>query len=297
MKRVAMILNYSAGDSESVKTFRSVRDILKAAGLDLEVEHVIPAQLKKTLRTILERRPDAVVAGGGDGTVSAAAAALAGTGIPLGVLPLGTLNHFAKDAGIPLDPEEAARLIAQPSFRTVDLGEVNGRYFINNSSIGLYPRMVRLRDEQRYRLGRGKWPAMLLAFFRVFRRPSCITLRVRADGETAERQAPFVFIGNNIYRFDLFTLGGREALDAGVLSIYTAKGCGRFSLLSMAIRAVVNRLDQGRDFEVRTVSEVSIDVARSRIRVACDGEITTMTPPLRYRMHPGALKVISPLEK
>jgi diacylglycerol kinase family enzyme len=294
MKRIAVVLNFSAEDSEKMDAFQTVRDILKAAGLELDIGHVPGDQVEVALRAFVGKQPDAVIAGGGDGTVSAAADALAGTGIPLGVLPLGTLNHFAKDAGIPLMPEDAARLIARPSFQTIDLAEVNGRHFINNSSIGLYPRMVRIREEQRIRLGRGKWPAMLSAFIHVFRRPTCIALQVRANGESAEREVPFVFIGNNIYRFDLFTLGGREALDAGVLSLYTAKRCGRFSLLRLATRAVLNRLDQGRDFEARAVPDVVIDIPRPRIRAACDGEIMTLAPPLRYRIHPGALKIIAP---
>lgn len=284
-----------------MNAFRSARDVLEAAGLDLDIGHIsgdqTGDQIERVLRAAVGRNPDAMIAGGGDGTVGAAADALARTGIPLGVLPLGTFNHFAKDAGIPLEPEDAARLIARPSFRTIDLAEVNGRHFVNNSSIGLYPRMVRLREEQRMRLGRGKRQAMLSAVIHVFRRPTCMTLQVRANSESVERPVPFVFVGNNIYRFDLFTPGGREALDAGVLSLYTAKRCGRFGLLGLAIRAALNRLDQGRDFESRVVSEVTIDIPRPRIRTACDGEIVNLTPPLRYRIHPGALKIIAPEKK
>src|SRR6185503_16647759 len=100
---------------------------------------------------------DAVVIGGGDGTVSAAADRAVRHGKPIGVLPLGTLNHFARDLGMPPDLRDAVRAIATGVVREVDVGEVNGRVFVNNSSIGVYPTVVRDRDEQRLRFGRGKW--------------------------------------------------------------------------------------------------------------------------------------------
>ena len=155
-----------------------------------------------------------VVAGGGDGTISTVAALLAGTDKALAVLPLGTLNHFAKDLGLPLELEAAARVAATGRVVRVDVGEVNGRVFINNSSIGLYPRLVRRRQQQQDRLGRGKWAAFLFAGLSVLRRYPFLDVRLEADGRTFSRRTPFVFVGNNDYLMDGLQIGARARLDA-----------------------------------------------------------------------------------
>jgi diacylglycerol kinase family enzyme len=126
----------------------------------------------------LGRRPDAIVASGGDGTISAVASRLVNQEIPMGILPTGTLNHFAKDLGIPLDLAGACGVIAAGRVRQVDVGKVNDRTFINNASIGLYPHMVKKRDEIRERLGRGKFVAMFFAFLTVFRRYPTVRVRI-----------------------------------------------------------------------------------------------------------------------
>src|SRR5207237_242447 len=146
-----------------------------------------------------DARPDAVVAAGGDGTVSAIAGALVDSAIPLAIIPAGTLNHFARDLRIPTDLDAAARVIAAANARAVDVGKVNGRIFINNASIGIYPHIVSQRDDIRQRLGRGKWIAMLMAALAVFKRHPTVTVRMNAPDVAIQRNTPFVFIGNNAY--------------------------------------------------------------------------------------------------
>ncbi len=295
--KIIVLLNLSAGSSGREEADR-VRQAFQNAGTGCDILQAGPGKIGENAREAAKRTPDIIAAGGGDGTVSAAASALigAGTGTALGVLPLGTLNHFAKDLRIPADLEEAVRLFARPVFRSIDAGQVNGRHFINNSSIGLYPRLVRMRDEQRYRLGRGKWFAMLIAFAQLFRRLPGMTVRLEAEGLAVRRQTPFVFVGNNTYSFSLFDLGGREALDRGVLSLYTAQTAGRFTLISLAVRSVLGMLDQGRDFEYRTAREIWIETRRPEISVALDGEVVRLKTPLHYESLKGALKVVAPPE-
>ena len=180
----------------------------------------------------------------------------------------------------------------------IDVAEVNGRVFINNSSIGLYPRIVRRRDRQMERLGRGKWLAMLTAALGVFRRFPTVRVRLgtssRATDSDANRQTylrdtPFVFVGNNRYEFDLFNFGRRIALDRGELEVYFGHRTGRFGLFVLTLCALIGRLDQAKDFEVMCLQELFIDTAKSRLRVSMDGEITELQPPLHYRTRPGAL--------
>src|SRR6185436_11929037 len=168
-------------------------------------------------------RPTLLVAAGGDGTINAVAGVVRGTGTALGILPFGTLNHFAKDLHIPLDPAEAARVIAAGKRMAVDVGEVNGRIFINNASLGLYPGMVKERDRQQRRLRRSKRHAMVWATLAVLQRPPVLDLRLDLDGEVHDYRAPYVFIGNNVYRMEGFDIGTRERVDEGCLSVYTTR--------------------------------------------------------------------------
>src|SRR3712207_2666906 len=160
-----VILNRAAGTSAKTEAIDArVREAFAAAGAEAQIEH--PSE-RQDLSAVIERAArgdgEVVVAGGGDGTVSAVASALAGSGKTLGVLPLGTLNHFAKDLAIPLDLGAAVETIVRGRVAEVDVGEVNGRVFINNSSLGLYPQIVAHRQEQQEQLARGKWAAFAWA--------------------------------------------------------------------------------------------------------------------------------------
>jgi diacylglycerol kinase family enzyme len=241
-----------------------------------------------------------VVAGGGDGTVSTVAGALAGGDTALGVLPMGTLNHFARDLHIPPTLDLAARVIADAVrdpgrfIRSVDVGEVNGRCFVNNASIGLYPHIVSKREKQQQRLGRNKWVAMLVALVAVFRRYPILRVVLDLGGKAIPRVTPFVFVGNNRYEMNLLAAGSRETLDRGELSLYFAHRTGRFGLLRLALRGLFGRLDQAKDFDAMTLPAFTIETKKKTLKIATDGEVTRMTPPLNFRVRAGALRVIAP---
>ncbi|MGB8507422.1 MAG: diacylglycerol kinase family protein, partial [Pyrinomonadaceae bacterium] len=216
----------------------------------------------------------------------------------LGVLPLGTLNHFAKDLGIPLTLADAARNVGSGRTTRVDVGEVNGHIFINNSSLGLYPRIVRRREKLQQRLGGrgGKWPAFLWAALSVLRRYPFLNVRLSADGGEIARRTPFVFVGNNEYRMEGFQIGGRACLDAGRLSLYVTHRTGRWGLLRLALRALFGRLREAKDFDAVCAVEIFVETHRPKhIPVAIDGEVMALTTPLHYRVRPGALRVIVPV--
>jgi len=234
------------------------------------------------------------VAGGGDGTINAVASKMVDSGVPFGVLPMGTLNHFAKDLGIPLELESAVRNLAEGRPRAVDVGEVNDRIFLNNSGLGLYPDMVHDREKQQRRLGRGKWLAALWAGVAALRRFPFLSMRLIVDGQRLARRTPFVFIGNNVYTMEGLSIGERERLDGGVLSLHVAQHPTRLGLLRFAIGALLGRLGDERDFDIVQAAEMEIETRRRQLRVATDGEVTTMDAPLRYRIRPGALQVLVP---
>ena len=235
-----------------------------------------------------------IVAAGGDGTVSAVAAAVAGTDKVLGVLPIGTLNHFAKDLNIPLDLEKAVQTIVAGETATVDVGEVNGRVFINNSSLGLYPRIVSRREAQQQRLSRGKWTAFFWATIQALRRFPFLDLRIEFEGRQIFRRTAFLFVGNNEYQIAGFNLGSRACVDGGRLGLYLTQRTGRLGLFRLAFHALFGRVDQAKDFDVFCVTEARIETRKRRLLVALDGEIQRMETPLEYRIRPGALRVLVP---
>ena len=290
-----VIINTGAGGGSDDELDSKLSAAFRSAGVEARILRPHGGtQLREIVRRILEEAPPVVVAGGGDGTLNAVASALAGTNTALGVLPIGTLNHFAKDMGIPLDMESAALAIAGGHTVTVDVGEVNGRIFVNNSSIGLYPDMVRRRTKQQERLGRGKWSAMFWATLTVMRRSPFMHVRLTRDGEPHLCRTPFIFIGNNRYQMEGFSIGQRERLDRAELSLYFTNRRGRWGLLSLALRALFGRLRQARDFTAETAQSITIESRHKRLLVATDGEIDKMELPLEYKIRPGALRVIVP---
>lgn len=287
-----VLLNGKAGTGCPPEVLAGLQDQLAQRGViaRVEVVHDGRALLAAADRARADGAP-LVIAAGGDGTVSAVASRLAGTATVLGVLPMGTLNHFAKDLGLPIELDAALDVLAGGETVAVDVGEVNGRVFINNSSIGIYPDIVLDREQQRRRLGRGKWPALLVACLNVLRRHPSLRAELQVQGERLLRRSPFVFIGNNRYEVEGFAIGRRAALDAGRLSLYMAHHGGRFGLLRLAVLALLHRLRQAEDFEMLEAAELVIRPARRRIRVAADGEVLVMQGPLHYRIRPGALRV------
>ena len=242
------------------------------------------------------RRGDCVVGGGGDGTINAVASALVGSDVPLGVLPLGTLNHFAKALGVPLSPEEAIRNVFEGERRAVDVGEVNGHIFLNNSSIGLYPRIVLAREASEKR-GSRKWPAFIAATVQNIRRHRLMHVVLVTDaGRQVARATPFLFIGNNKYETSGLTLGSRTRLDGGRLWLYLAPQAGRLKLLALAGLAVIGRLKEPH-LEVMETTAMELKTRRKRLEVALDGEVIELKSPLRFRSLPKALHVIVPQAK
>ena len=196
-----------------------------------------------------------VVAGGGDGTVSAVAGVLAGTDAAMGVLPMGTLNHFAKDIGIPRHLEAAVRNIFTGQVTNVDVGEVNGRVFVNNSGIGFYPHFVRQREEQEQH-GHVKRVAFVLALRSMIRRYFRLRIKVRMDqAEALEHVTPFLFVGNNRYQTAGLEIGTRSRLDAGQLWVCTAPRTKRQNIARIALRTLVGRAtdEELNAFEVNEI--------------------------------------------
>jgi YegS/Rv2252/BmrU family lipid kinase len=293
---IPVIVNTSAGPGHTDERLEQVRAAFAGAGVEVRMVAVRnAAELAEIARKEAAAKPAIVVAAGGDGTVNTVASAVAGSDTALGIVPLGTFNHFARDMQVPLELEEAARTIAANHQVSVDVAEVNGRVFINNSSIGLYPAIVQKRDSQQRRLGRSKRHAMFWATLTVMQRHPFLDLHLELDGVEQHRRSAFVFIGNNPYAMEGFAVGSRQCLNAGCLSVYLAHRRGRLALFALALRALFGRLKQATDFEALTTRTLRIETRHQRLPVATDGEVHVLDMPLEYRARPAALRVIVPL--
>jgi len=290
---VIVIVNAAAGDEGKRKLAEELMPVFADHGFDARL--VVAGdggEIDAFARDAVRARPDIIVAGGGDGTINAVAAHVAGTGIALGVLPLGTLNHFAKALRLPLDARLAAAVVATGTSAVVDVGEVNGKIFLNNSSLGLYPRLVRRREQQQEQLGRGKWPAALWAAVTLLRRHPLLNVRLTVNGQCINRRAAVVFVGNNVYSMSGLSIGERERLDCGQLSVFVTHRNGRRGLFILALRALFGRLRGAAGLDALITDAIDIESRHARLPVSIDGEVVNLDAPLSYRIRPGALTVI-----
>lgn len=282
----------AAGRDEAIA--KDIRATFAEKGVEAVVRLCPSKELAAAARLLLDEHVEAIVAGGGDGTVSTIAEVCVRASVPLGVLPLGTRNHFGRDLQLPRSTLESIGCIAAGATRRVDVGSVNGRIFINNSSIGAYPRAVEQRDDLRHRFGLRKHLAGMIATLRIFSQRPVIDAVVELDGETQRHTGPFVFVGNNVYSVKLFSMNLRSSLSAGKLCVYTARCNGVSGLLRLLWLSLWNRLEQSRDFEMRCGSEAVIRLQKRTVRVSKDGEVLRMETPLHYKIEPNALEVFAP---
>jgi YegS/Rv2252/BmrU family lipid kinase len=293
---ITVLLNRGGGAvAADAEIATKVEAALSAAGVRAKVELIDGGECEVRSRAIAERGDALLIVGGGDGTISAAASALVGTDTRLGILPLGTLNHFSRDLGIPADLGEAAKLLASGAERRVDVAEMNGRIFINNSAIGLYPLMVVDRDLQQRRLGRSKRLAMIVASIRTLARFNHQRLTLTVNDEKGRVDTPLLFVGNNDYRIDIGGPGQRESLDDGELCVLVMRKKTRLGLIGASVRALLNRSRRDDMVRLDDVQRLRVESRRSHLTVSLDGEVVSAASPLDYRIRKQALTVIAPV--
>lgn len=297
-RRVLVILNAAA----SAFFHRPVRDICQAITMEF-TEHGITAEIVLAFGGLLDQHAkeaaaagsvDAVIAGGGDGTVASVAAGLAQTNIPFGVLPLGRSNHFARDLGIPPHLDEAIETIAHGHVATVDAGDVNGHLFINNSSLGAYPFLLLDGGKLWRRHGLQRPFAMLLAGYKLLRQYPLRRFSIRAGNQAEIWRTPCLFVANNRYDLDPFALGRRDHLNGGELWVYIARQQTRLSLLWFSLRFVLGMSDPAKDLRVFHAPSLEIGLRSQKVTLAMDGELVQLSTPLHYRIRPASLRVYAP---
>ena len=291
MPALDILLNERAG-SATAETRGRIEAACAAAGLSARIVAVPGAGLAAAARTAADDGR-VIVAAGGDGTVSTVAAVAAEAGSTFGVIPIGTLNHFARDAGIPLDLDAAVRAIADGHSDALDVADANGRTFANNISAGLYARIVRERQIEQRR-GHAKWTAFAMGLARAWLDYRPITVRLIVDGTARVVRTPFVFVGNGDYVIEGFDIGRRTSMATGHLSVCTAPDCSRADMLKLLARALAGQLAGDVALEATTAREVTIEPRSRQMPLAADGELVAMGAPIHCRNRHGVLRTLRP---
>ncbi|SDB40364.1 Diacylglycerol kinase family enzyme [Desulfonatronum thiosulfatophilum] len=297
MTKIGAVINKNTGTLPPQQKTDRIEEIKEHLLARISADHlaiVSGDQIRQEVERLQKRGIEMLVVGGGDGTVSTAANILSNTGILLVVLPLGTKNNFCRDLGIPLEPVEAIRLMDSMQMKEVDLGEVNGIKFINNVSLGVYPKMVAEREEITKKRGWRKWQAQIVAALIALRKMPKMKLVLEDEVYTAKRFTPLVFVGNNEYQGGFESDFHRPAINEGKLWLCMARSLGILTLLRMIYVLSVRGIQEMENLEMRSVTKLIVRSHHRKLKVAIDGEIHKLSMPLRFRSLEKALRVAVP---
>jgi diacylglycerol kinase family enzyme len=287
-----LVINAASGKAKRGNELKTlVAAAIKHKNLDI---HLLQAHdnVEQIVKQAIKKGASTIGVAGGDGTINSVASALVETGVPLVIIPFGTLNHFARDIGVSSKIEEALALFETGQLLTIDVGEVNGHYFLNNSSVGIYSRLVKEREKHEQRLG--KWLAFAVAGWYVLRHPRLVHIKLDIGGQTQDLKVGLIFFSNNQADTSPLTAGHRPRLDRQVLDTFVVKASTPWEMFGVARNFLRNRLEQSPLVTRTEISEATVYTEHHRLRVACDGEVRVINSPLNYRIHPAALVVKVP---
>ena len=290
--RACIILNPASGRGDHRG------DAIRAAAAKfpgVEIREVpSPSKLGDTVDTALAEGCDPIIAAGGDGTIGALAAALAGTDVALGILPMGTFNYFARSLGLPEDPEQALTVALEGDTRAVSVGEVNGRVFLNDASLGAYASVLSVRESIYKNWGRSRLAAywsVIVAMTTIYK---SLKMTITVDGKTHRVKSPMAFVAISAYQLEQFDLDGADAVSDGKLALLVARDVGRLHLLWRAVRIFFRGARSGTDYVLLTGEDITIETKRSKRLIAHDGEKERMPGPYRFHLRKDALTVRVP---
>lgn len=294
--RYHIVFNAGSGTAHALGlTRQALEDAFAVHGVEAEVDADTETPLQARIERALASKADVIVAAGGDGTVTAIAAAMVGHTKTLAILPLGTANLLARDLGIPLAVERWFDDLTRMEPRTIDAAQVNGRIFLHKVVIGFMPGIAAGRERIRGKRGMGTKVAFVRYFFRRLVRTRRMAVELTTDdAHTEVRRVQALAVGNNIYDEGLGRFFSRPRLDRGHLSLYIVKHFTPLDVFRLTAEMLLGRWRHDPALEIRTAQTVTLRSHKHRHKVMFDGEVETLAVPMKFSILPGALTVLAP---
>lgn len=293
--RICVLMNAGSGKRDATRARTRIEAAFAEAGVAAEIRKLGKGnQIQRAAREAIKDGFEIIVAAGGDGTIAGIAGVLQGSGVTMGIIPLGTFNYFARSLDIPEDAAEAAKLITGGAPRAVRIGSINGRTFLNNASLGAYPAILRTREETYRKWGRSRIAAYwsVLVTLATLRKP--LRLTIETDGHSSTHRTPLAFAVNNAFQLRQMGLEGEEHIAQGHLALFVAPDTGRWGMIKNALALAVGRAQRDVQFQLIAGRRMTIEAKRSPRDVACDGERARMRAPYTLEAIEGELTVIVP---
>ena len=302
---IQFIINAAAGSSDADARGAAIEAVLQAQGRRGELHFCTPAQLGAVAREAASRALSArtaLVAVGGDGTLNTVAQAAHAAGCAMGVVPQGTFNYFARTHGIPADLAEAVGMLLSAEPQPVQVAGINDRVFLVNASLGLYPDLLEDREAYKARFGRSRWVAFVAAGSTLLRAQRRFRLRIETGGAARNVETLTLFVGNN--RLQLQQLGAEPADTVagtpgdGSMAAVVLRPIGTMSMVGLMLRGAMGRLGETAGVERFEFDHLRVQPTlpqgRRGVKVAFDGEVTTMRAPLDFRVLEQPLFLLKP---
>lgn len=298
--KAIVLLNSGAGsllNADGQQEAERVRARFGATGVEADVRMLAGPDLPEAVKAALASPVEMIVAGGGDGTLNAVASELIDTGKIFAALPLGTLNHLAKELGMPQELDAAIDAVGRGRVREMNVGEVNGRPFLLFSAIGLYADIIKHRDAQRKALGRKKWPAMFVAAVRMLTRFPLTWVKITTTEGSWWRLTPAVYVSISEYQKELLGVEDVACRERQGLDVFVAAKTKRLGVIWLLVKTLFGLVKPLKDFEAMCVQEFELNLRQRHVRVGMDGEVVSMETPLKYRLRRGVLRVMVPADE
>lgn len=295
-----IVLNTGSGRSDARDVQSTIQRILDEAGRRYEL---MPVDDGRQLPTIAQQavarareQGGVVVAAGGDGTLSAVAQVVLGSGLPFGILPQGTFNYFGRTYGIAQDTALATRCLLAARPQAVQVGLVNDRLFLINASLGLYPQLLEDREAYKKRYGRSRVVALWSALMTLARAHRQLSVQLEHQGQTRTLRTPTIVVGNNALQLEQIGIAEADALRQGQLVAMGVRPVGTLALYGLVLRGWLSRLGDADHVFSFGFESLTVRVGRSRrrIKVALDGEIHWLDTPLTFRVSEHPLQLLVP---
>ncbi len=295
-----IVLNTGSGRGDAQVLQDTIRGILDEAGRRYTLMPVDdPTRLTETAQSAVKRaqhEQGVVIAAGGDGTLNAVAATVLGKGVPFGILPQGTFNYFGRAYGISQDTDVALRGFLQGHIQPVRVGQLNGRLFLVNASLGLYPTLLEDREAYKQRFGRSRLVALWSGVVTLLRAPRQLRLQLEEKGQVSDLRTPTLVVGNNKLQLEHVGIES-EDLDRDRLVAMTVKPVGTLALYGLLLRGLFSRLGEAEHVISFGFHRMTVRIrGRHRVKVAMDGEISWMNTPLEFKVADEKLPLVVPAD-